>query len=222
MSFDVTVIGAGMAGSEAAWQAAQRGVKVRLIEMRPKKLTPAHQSDKAAEIVCSNSFKSNHLSNASGLLKDEMRKLDSLIVSCADATSVPAGEALAVDREAFSELVTERLLAHPNIEFVRDEATEIPGEGKVIIASGPLTSDALAAQIGQLTGRYDLYFYDAVAPIVDASTIDYSKVFRASRRGKGLEADTSDDAAYLNCPMNKEEYTRALAGHHRGGARPRA
>ncbi|WP_309712107.1 methylenetetrahydrofolate--tRNA-(uracil(54)-C(5))-methyltransferase (FADH(2)-oxidizing) TrmFO [Armatimonas sp.] len=207
MSFDVTVIGAGMAGSEAAWQAAQRGAKVRLIEMRPKKLTPAHQSDKAAEIVCSNSFKSNHLSNASGLLKDEMRKLDSLIVSCADATSVPAGEALAVDREAFSELVTERLLAHPNIEFVRDEATEIPAEGKVIIASGPLTSDALAAQIGELTGRYDLYFYDAVAPIVDASTIDYSKVFRASRRGKGLEADTSDDAAYLNCPMNKEEYT---------------
>ncbi|WP_184197697.1 methylenetetrahydrofolate--tRNA-(uracil(54)-C(5))-methyltransferase (FADH(2)-oxidizing) TrmFO [Armatimonas rosea] len=207
MSFDVTVIGAGMAGSEAAWQAAQRGAKVRLVEMRPKKLTPAHQSDKAAEIVCSNSFKSNHISNASGLLKDEMRKLDSLIVSCADATSVPAGEALAVDREAFSELVTERLLAHPSIEFVRDEATEIPGEGKVIIASGPLTSDALAAQIGQLTGRYDLYFYDAVAPIVDASTIDYTKVFRASRRGKGLEADTSDDAAYLNCPMNKEEYT---------------
>ena len=207
MSFDVTVIGAGMAGSEAAWQAAQRGAKVRLIEMRPKKLTPAHQSDKAAEIVCSNSFKSNHISNASGLLKDEMRKLDSLIVSCADATSVPAGEALAVDREAFSELVTERLQAHPSIEFVRDEATEIPAEGKVIIASGPLTSDALAAQIGNLTGRYDLYFYDAVAPIVDASTIDYSKVFRASRRGKGLEADTSDDAAYLNCPMNKEEYT---------------
>lgn len=206
MAFDVTVIGAGMAGSEAAWQAAQRGAKVRLIEMRPVKMTPAHQSDKAAEIVCSNSFKSNHVSNASGLLKDEMRKLDSLIVSCADATSVPAGEALAVDRDAFSELVTERLLAHPSIEFVRDEATSIPSEGKVIIASGPLTSDALAAQIGELTGRYDLYFYDAVAPIVDASTIDYSKVFRASRRGKGLEADTSDDAAYLNCPMNKEEY----------------
>jgi methylenetetrahydrofolate--tRNA-(uracil-5-)-methyltransferase len=206
MGFDVTVIGAGMAGSEAAWQAARRGAKVRLIEMRPKKLTPAHQSDKAAEIVCSNSFKSNHVSNASGLLKDEMRKLDSLIVSCADATAVPAGEALAVDREAFSELVTERLLTEPNIEFVRDEATEIPAEGQVIIASGPLTSDALAAQIGQLTGRYDLYFYDAVAPIVDASTIDYSKVFRASRRGKGLEADTSDDAAYLNCPLEKDEY----------------
>ncbi|MGC4047725.1 MAG: methylenetetrahydrofolate--tRNA-(uracil(54)-C(5))-methyltransferase (FADH(2)-oxidizing) TrmFO [Armatimonas sp.] len=206
MSFDVTVIGAGMAGSEAAWQAARRGAKVRLIEMRPKKLTPAHQSDKAAEIVCSNSFKSNHISNASGLLKNEMRKLDSLIVSCADATSVPAGEALAVDREAFSELVTERLQNEPNIEFIRDEATEIPDTGQVVIASGPLTSDALAAQIGQLTGRYDLYFYDAVAPIVDASTIDYDKVFRASRRGKGLEADTSDDAAYLNCPMEKDEY----------------
>lgn len=202
----MTVIGAGMAGSEAAWQASRRGAKVRLIEMRPKKLTPAHQSDKAAEIVCSNSFKSNHISNASGLLKNEMRKLDSLIVSCADATSVPAGEALAVDREAFSELVTERLQNEPNIEFIRDEATEIPAEGQVVIASGPLTSDALAAQIGQLTGRYDLYFYDAVAPIVDASTIDYDKVFRASRRGKGLEADTSDDAAYLNCPMEKDEY----------------
>jgi methylenetetrahydrofolate--tRNA-(uracil-5-)-methyltransferase len=206
VNFDVTVIGAGMAGSEAAWQAARRGARVRLIEMRPKKLTPAHTSDKAAEIVCSNSFKSNHISNASGLLKDEMRKLDSLIVSCADATAVPAGEALAVDREAFSELVTERLLSEPNIEFIRDEAVEIPAEGRVIIASGPLTSDALAQEIGRLTGRYDLYFYDAVAPIVDASTIDYSKVFRASRRGKGLEADTSDDAAYLNCPLEKDEY----------------
>lgn len=206
MDFDVTVIGAGMAGSEAAWQAAQRGAKVKLIEMRPVKNTPAHQSDRAAEIVCSNSFKSNHVSNASGLLKDEMRKLDSIIVGCADATSVPAGEALAVDREAFSELVTERLESHPNITFVREEAVEIPEAGQVILASGPLTSDTLAAQIGALTGRYDLYFYDAVAPIVDASTIDYTKVFRASRRGKGLEADTSDDAAYLNCPLNKEEY----------------
>ena len=201
----VTVIGAGMAGSEAAWQAANRGAKVRLIEMRPLKMTPAHQSDRAAEIVCSNSFKSNHLTNASGLLKEEMRRLGSLIVGCADATAVPAGEALAVDREAFSDLVTERLEAHPNIEMVRDEAAEIP-EGIVVIASGPLTSDALAAKIGELTGRYDLYFYDAVAPIVDASTIDYSKVFKASRRGKGLEADTGDDAAYINCPFEKEDF----------------
>ncbi|HVK05514.1 MAG TPA: methylenetetrahydrofolate--tRNA-(uracil(54)-C(5))-methyltransferase (FADH(2)-oxidizing) TrmFO [Armatimonadaceae bacterium] len=201
----VTVIGAGMAGSEAAWQAANRGAKVRLIEMRPLKMTPAHQSDRAAEIVCSNSFKSNHLTNASGLLKEEMRRLGSLIVGCADATAVPAGEALAVDREAFSDLVTERLEAHPNIKMVRDEAAEIP-EGIVVIASGPLTSDALAAKIGDLTGRYDLYFYDAVAPIVDASTIDYSKVFKASRRGKGLEADTGDDAAYINCPFEKEDF----------------
>ena len=201
----VTVIGAGMAGSEAAWQAANRGAKVRLIEMRPLKMTPAHQSDRAAEIVCSNSFKSNHLTNASGLLKEEMRRLGSLIVGCADATAVPAGEALAVDREAFSDLVTERLEAHPNIEMVRDEAAEVP-EGIVVIASGPLTSDALAAKIGDLTGRYDLYFYDAVAPIVDASTIDYSKVFKASRRGKGLEADTGDDAAYINCPFEKEDF----------------
>jgi methylenetetrahydrofolate--tRNA-(uracil-5-)-methyltransferase len=201
----VTVIGAGMAGSEAAWQAANRGAKVRLIEMRPLKMTPAHQSDRAAEIVCSNSFKSNHLTNASGLLKEEMRRLGSLIVGCADATAVPAGEALAVDREAFSDLVTERLEAHPNIDLVRDEAAEVPG-GIVVIASGPLTSDALAVKIGELTGRYDLYFYDAVAPIVDASTIDYSKVFKASRRGKGLEADTGDDAAYINCPFEKEDF----------------
>jgi methylenetetrahydrofolate--tRNA-(uracil-5-)-methyltransferase len=206
MSETVTVIGAGMAGSEAAWQAAQRGATVRLIEMRPVRMTPAHQSDKAAEIVCSNSFKSNHLTSATGLLKAEMRRLDSIIVGSADATAVPAGEALAVDREAFAEEVTRRLTAHPNITLVREEAVSIPESGPVIIASGPLTSDALAAQIGSLTGRYDLYFYDAVAPIVDASTIDYEKVFRASRRGKGLDADTGDDAAYLNCPLEKDEY----------------
>jgi tRNA:m(5)U-54 methyltransferase len=201
----VTVVGAGMAGSEAAWQAANRGAKVRLVEMRPVKMTPAHHTDRAAEIVCSNSFKSNHVTNASGLLKEEMRRLGSLIVGCADETAVPAGEALAVDRDAFSDRVTEKLRSHPNIELVREEMTEIP-EGTVILASGPLTSDALAAKIGELTGRYDLYFYDAVAPIVDATTIDYSKVFRASRRGKGLEADASDDAAYLNCPFEKDEF----------------
>lgn len=202
----VTVIGAGMAGSEAAWQAANRGAKVRLIEMRPVKMTPAHQTDRAAEIVCSNSFKSNLLTNASGVLKEEMRRLGSVIVGCADATAVPAGEALAVDREAFSEHVTERLAAHPNITLVREEAAEIPNDGPVIIASGPLTSDALAAKIGDLTGRYDLYFYDAVAPIVDASTIDYEKVFRASRYGKNSEGTGEDDAAYLNCPFEKDEY----------------
>jgi len=202
----VTVIGAGMAGSEAAWQAASRGAHVRLVEMRPVKMTPAHHTDRAAEIVCSNSFKSNHIGNASGLLKEEMRRLGSLIVGCADETAVPAGEALAVDRDAFCDLVTGKLEGHPNIEFVREEAVTIPDDGLVIIASGPLTSDTLAAEIGKLTGRYDLYFYDAVAPIVDASTINYDKVFRASRRGKGLEADSSDDAAYLNCPFEKEDY----------------
>jgi methylenetetrahydrofolate--tRNA-(uracil-5-)-methyltransferase len=195
-----------MAGSEAAWQAAQRGIKVRLVEMRPVRMTPAHHTDRAAEIVCSNSFKSNLLTNASGLLKEEMRRLGSLIVSSADANAVPAGEALAVDRDAFSETVTERLASHPNVTLVREEAIDLPEEGPVIIATGPLTSDALAAKIADLTGRYDLYFYDAVAPIVDASTIDYEKVFRASRYGKSSEAGAEDDAAYLNCPFEKDEY----------------
>jgi methylenetetrahydrofolate--tRNA-(uracil-5-)-methyltransferase len=200
----VTVVGAGMAGSEAAWQAANRGAHVRLVEMRPVKSSPAHHTDKAAEIVCSNSFKSNLLTNASGVLKEEMRRLDSLIVGCADETAVPAGEALAVDREAFSEKVTERLMAHPNIEFVRAEVTDI-AEGITVIASGPLTSDALAARIGELTGRYDLYFYDAVAPVVDAATIDYTKVFRASRYGKTADGGSEDDAAYLNCPFDRKD-----------------
>ena len=205
MSNLVHVIGAGLAGSEAAWQLAQCGQKVVLHEMRPVRNTPVHRSNYAAEIVCSNSFKSNHLSNASGVLKEEMRQLDSLIVRCADATSVPAGEALAVDRDLFSAMVTEELERHPNIDFRREEVTQLP-DGDVIIASGPLTSDSLAEAIGKLTGRYDLYFYDAVAPVIEASSIDMSKVFRASRRGKGLEPDMSDDAAYLNCPLEKDEY----------------
>lgn len=202
----VTVIGAGMAGSEAAWQAANRGAQVRLMEMRPVKMTPAHNTDHAAEIVCSNSFKSNLRTNASGVLKEEMRRLGSVIVGSADATAVPAGEALAVDREAFSERVTEQLAQHPNITLVREEAAEIPAEGPVVIATGPLTSDTLAAKIGELTGRYDLYFYDAVAPIVDASTINFDRVFRASRYGKNAEGTGEDDAAYLNCPFEKDEF----------------
>lgn len=216
----VTVIGAGMAGSEAAWQAASRGAEVRLIEMRPTKMTPAHQTDRAAEIVCSNSFKSNRITNASGLLKAEMRRLGSVIVGSADEHAVPAGEALAVDREAFSEAVTAKLEAHPRIEIVRGEATDLPDDGIVIIATGPLTSDALAAKIGALTGRYDLYFYDAVAPIVDAATIDYEKVFKASRWGRSSD-DSGDDAAYLNCPMEKDEYLAfhaALAGAEKAPA----
>lgn len=202
----VTVIGAGMAGSEAAWQAAERGANVRLLEMRPQRMTPAHQSQHAAEIVCSNSFKSNLRTNASGVLKEEMRRLGSLIVGVANATAVPAGEALAVDREAFAEEVTRRLEAHPRITFVREEALSIPDDGLVIVASGPLTSDALAAKIGEVTGKYDLYFYDAVAPIVDASTINFDKVFRASRYGKNAEGTGEDDAAYLNCAFEKDEY----------------
>jgi methylenetetrahydrofolate--tRNA-(uracil-5-)-methyltransferase len=204
----VTVIGAGMAGSEAAWQAANRGACVHLIEMRPTKTTPAHHTDKAAEIVCSNSFKSNLRTNASGLLKEEMRRLGSLIGGCADATAGPAGAALAVDRDAFSALVTARLEAHPNITFTRAEADAIPETGPVVIASGPLTSDAFAARIAELTGRYDLYFYDAVAPIVDAATIDYDRVFRASRYNKtsGADVDGEDAAAYLNCPFEKDEF----------------
>lgn len=205
MSNSVHVIGAGLAGSEAAWQLANCGKMVVLHEMRPVRNTPVHRSNFAAEIVCSNSFKSNHLSNASGVLKEEMRLLDSLIVRCADATSVPAGEALAVDRDLFSAMVTSQLEQHPNIDFRRGEVTELP-DGDVIIASGPLTSDSLAEAIAKLTGRYDLYFYDAVAPVIEASSIDMSKVFRASRRGKGLEPDMSDDAAYLNCPLEKDEY----------------
>jgi methylenetetrahydrofolate--tRNA-(uracil-5-)-methyltransferase len=204
MSNSVHVIGAGLAGSEAAWQLAQCGKQVTLHEMRPVKNTPVHRSNFAAEIVCSNSFKSNHLSNASGVLKEEMRLLDSLIVRCADATSVPAGEALAVDRDLFCAMVTSELENHPNIDFRRGEVTALP-DGDLIIASGPLTSDSLAEAIGNLTGRYDLYFYDAVAPVIEASSIDMSKVFRASRRGKGLEPDMSDDAAYLNCPLEKDE-----------------
>lgn len=205
MSNSVHVIGAGLAGSEAAWQLAQCGRNVILHEMRPVRNTPVHRSNFAAEIVCSNSFKSNHVSNASGVLKEEMRRLDSLIVRCADATSVPAGEALAVDRDLFSAMVTSELEQHPNIDFRRGEVTELP-DGDVVIASGPLTSDSLAETIGKLTGRYDLYFYDAVAPVIESSSIDMSKVFRASRRGKGLEPDMSDDAAYLNCPLEKDEY----------------
>jgi methylenetetrahydrofolate--tRNA-(uracil-5-)-methyltransferase len=195
-----------MAGSEAAWQAANRGVAVRLIEMRPVKMTPAHNTDHAAEIVCSNSFKSNLLTNASGVLKEEMRRLGSLIVGSADSTAVPAGEALAVDREAFSEHVTERLSQHPNITLLREEASAIPQGEPVVIATGPLTSDSLAARIAELTGRYDLYFYDAVAPIVDATTINYDKVFRASRYGKNAEGTNEDDAAYLNCPFEKDDF----------------
>ncbi|WEG74173.1 FADH(2)-oxidizing methylenetetrahydrofolate--tRNA-(uracil(54)-C(5))-methyltransferase TrmFO [Vagococcus intermedius] len=195
----VTVIGAGLAGSEAAWQAAESGVKVKLYEMRKVKKSPAHHTDKFAELVCSNSLRGNNLTNAVGLLKEEMRQFDSVIIGSADATAVPAGGALAVDRENFSQMVTDRVRNHPNITVLDEEMTEIP-EGIVIIASGPLTSEALADQIATFTESEGLYFYDAAAPIIEKSTIDMDKVYLKSRYDKG-------EAAYLNCPMNKEEFT---------------
>ncbi|HEX5322617.1 MAG TPA: methylenetetrahydrofolate--tRNA-(uracil(54)-C(5))-methyltransferase (FADH(2)-oxidizing) TrmFO, partial [Capsulimonadaceae bacterium] len=198
---DVVIVGAGLAGSEAAWQALQEGARVTLYEMRPAHPTPVHQTDRFAELVCSNSLKSNLLTNAAGLLKEEMRRLGSLIVSAAEEAQVPAGEALAVDRTIFSQMITERLSAHPNLTVRRAEFSSIDqaGGAPVIFATGPLTSDALAREIGRLTGSDQLFFYDAVAPTIDASTIDLEKVFVASRYEKG-------DAAYLNCPFMREEY----------------
>lgn len=195
----VTVLGAGLAGSEASWQLAQRGIKVRLFEMRPGKMTPAHHSSHFAELVCSNSFRANALENAAGLLKEEMRVLDSLIIACADKHSLPAGGALAVDREGFAAEVTHRIKQHPLIQVFRQEAETLPLEGVTVLATGPLTSLSLSKDIACLTGEEFFYFYDAAAPIIDGDTIDYDKVFWASRYGKG-EGD------YLNCPLNKEEY----------------
>ena len=195
----VTVIGAGLAGSECAWQLAQRGVEVTLYEMKPEKRTPAHVSDYFAELCCSNSLRSDQLENAVGLLKEEMRRLGSLILSCADATRVEAGGALAVDRDGFAKLVTERITNHPNITVKYGEVTEIP-EGEVIFASGPLTSDALAEKLQTLLGAdTDLHFFDAAAPLVSAESVDMDKAWFGSRYDKGT-------ADYINCPMNEEEY----------------
>lgn len=199
MSDVITIIGGGLAGSEAAWQAANAGAKVRLYEMRPTVKTPVHQTDHLAELVCSNSLKSNALTNAAGLLKEEMRRLGSLIVAAADAASVPAGEALAVDRDLFAAHITQQLTDHPNVEIVREEISTIDESQVHVVATGPLTSDRLAADVGRLTGKSQLFFYDAVAPTIDASTIDMDKAFIASRYDKG-------DAAYINCPFNKAEY----------------
>lgn len=192
-----TVIGAGLAGCEAAYQLARRGVQVTLAEMKPEKYTPAHHSAGFAELVCSNSLRSDQLTNAVGLLKEEMRQLDSLIMRAADASRVPAGGALAVDRAAFSAYVTREMEENPNITVVRGEVTALP-EGNVIIATGPLTSDALAEQIAALPGLATLNFYDAAAPIVSGESLDMGRVFRAGRYGRG------DD--YLNCPFTREEY----------------
>ena len=192
-----TVIGAGLAGCEAAWQLASRGISVTLVDMKPERFTPAHHSAGFAELVCSNSLRSDQLTNAVGLLKEEMRQLGSLILKAADATRVPAGGALAVDREAFSKYVTDAVENHPLITVERREVTKLPEENAVI-ATGPLTSDALAEEIAKLPGLNTLNFYDAAAPIVSGDSLDMTKVFRAGRYGRG------DD--YLNCPMNREEY----------------
>lgn len=196
----VNVIGAGLAGSEAAWQLAKRGIPVRLYEMRPVKQTPAHHTDKFAELVCSNSLRANNLTNAVGVLKEEMRQLDSVIIRSADECAVPAGGALAVDRHEFAGLVTDKVKNHPNVTVMNEEVTEIP-EGMTIVATGPLTSAALAEQLKALTGEDYLYFYDAAAPIVEKESIDMNKVYLKSRYDKG-------EAAYLNCPMTEEEFER--------------
>lgn len=195
----VTVIGGGLAGCEASWQLAQRGIKVNLFEMKPKKYTPAHKFRGFAELVCSNSLKASRIESAAGLLKEEMRRLGSLIVPCAEETSVEAGGALAVDREKFSLLVTERIKSHENINIISDEVSEIP-QGNVIIATGPLTSDSLAPDIEKICGNR-FSFFDAAAPIVTSDSLNKDIVFFASRYDRG-------DADYINCPMNKEEYTR--------------
>ena len=196
----VIVIGAGLAGSEACWQLAQRGISVELHEMRPGKSTPAHKSAGFAELICSNSLRANNVENAVGLLKEEMRRCGSLILAMADAHAVPAGGALAVDRYAFSDAVTEKIRSHPNITVIEDEVTEIPAEGNVLIASGPLTSDALADLIAARFPEQDyLHFFDAVAPLVTFESIDMDKAWFGSRYNKGT-------ADYINCPMTMEEY----------------
>ena len=194
----INIIGGGLAGSEAAYQIAKRGIKVKLYEMKPIKFSPAHSNKDLAEIVCSNSLKSNSITNACGLLKEELRRLDSLLIRCADSTKVPAGQALAVDREKFSALVTSEIEKMDNIEVIKEEVAEIP-EGITIIATGPLTSEKLSESLQEVLGNEKLFFYDAAAPIVTRESIDMDNAFTADRYGKG-------DSDYINCPMTKEEY----------------
>ena len=200
MEYKVAVIGGGLAGCEAAWQLANRGIKVALYEMRPINTTPAHTTSSLAELVCSNSLRSDRLENAVGLLKEEMRRLNSLIIKAADLHRIPAGGALAVDRESFSKYITNTISAHPNITFIRQEVEELPDTEYIIIATGPLSSPSISKTISKLIRQDYLYFFDAAAPIVTAESLDKTKIFKASRYGRG------DD--YLNCPMSKEEYTR--------------
>ncbi len=195
----VTVVGGGLAGCEAAWQLSKRGIGVDLYEMRPQRPTPVHQTDRLAELVCSNSLRGNALDQAAGLLKEEMRRMGSLVVSVADAVRVPAGSALAVDRGLFAEKMTEAITALPQLRVLRQEVPRIPDDPVTIVATGPLTSDALAAEVAAFVGQSHLYFYDAVSPVVEAESIDFAKTFRASRYGKG-----GDD--YVNCPLDEEQY----------------
>jgi methylenetetrahydrofolate--tRNA-(uracil-5-)-methyltransferase len=195
----VTIVGGGLAGSEAAWQLARRGVAVDLYEMRPVRQTPVHQTGDFAELVCSNSLRGNALDQAAGLLKEEMRRMGSLVIGIADEVRVPAGSALAVDRGLFARRVTEAIAGLPQVTIHREEVPRLPAEPVAIVATGPLTSDALAAEIAAFVGQAHLYFYDAVSPVVDAETIDFSRTFRASRYGKG-----GDD--YVNCPLTEPEY----------------
>ncbi len=199
MSNTIKIIGAGLAGCEAAWQIANRGIKVRLYEMKPTKMSPAHKSENFAELVCSNSFRADGIHNAVGILKEEMRALGSLIMECADATSVPAGGALAVDRDAFAQMVTDKIKSHQNIEVISEEVTKINTDEYTVIAAGPLASDSVTESINRLTGSEGLHFFDAAAPIVTFESIDMTKAFKAARWGKG-----GDD--YINCPMSKPEY----------------
>jgi len=198
---DIIIIGAGLSGAEAAWQAANMGAKVTLYEMRPVKSTPAHKTAEFAELVCSNSLRGAGMENAVGVLKEEMRRLNSIIMEAADATKVPAGGALAVDRHGFSQYITDKVSSHPNITVIHEEIETIPlrDDAITIVASGPLTEGKLAEEIAKLTGNDSLYFYDAAAPIVSLESVDMTKAYRASRYGKG-------EAAYINCPMTKEEY----------------
>ena len=202
MEKEVVVIGGGLAGCEAAYQLAKRGIKVKLYDMKPVKFSPAHTNENLAEIVCSNSFKSQAITNACGLLKEEMRRLDSLLIKIADETSVPAGQALAVDREIFSKRVTEEISKIENIEVIREEVKEIPQDKIVIIATGPLTSDILAEEISKITGGDKLHFYDAAAPIIEKDSINMDIAFYGDRYGK------EGDSSYINLPMNQEEYER--------------
>lgn len=207
---DVIVIGGGLAGTEAAWQLAQRGLNVKLYEMRPNKTTGAHVSDRLGELVCSNSLGSKLPDRATGLLQNELKLLQSLLIQCAEDSAVAAGGALAVDREQFAERVTTAISEHPNIEVVREEVTAIPADTPTIIATGPLTSPALAQDIGRLTGESYLYFYDAISPIVTSESIDMSIAFKGNRYDRGED----DEGDYINCPLNKDEYeafVRALA-----------